>query len=314
MQAAGEDETALATQAGDVEDDGIPVIAGVTDRAWSRISYGTNYVSSGVKFLRSSETQVSLYCVFASAGSKHFCTTLLRSSTQREESELSGRGQPRASFIFLHSQSATQPSPVNQVGGRLKLRMCENSEATSQQSDASRVGPAAVKCAEWKTVIYDDSSSITLAWQRNSITNKSARLHPVNVYNDPCGLYAGIRSLGEQPRITHVTVGGLGPKTAWDCTQLPDTRTSRCVMPNISSSRVSLGPRNEPGSGSFPGRVTPGFSQERTVLNDAASGQRVFSGISRFPHLFIPALIHSHLILSSSAHNTSLLRAAQNLS
>ncbi|KAJ8888373.1 hypothetical protein PR048_007863 [Dryococelus australis] len=48
----------------------------------------------------------------------------------------------------------------------------------------------------------------------------------------------------------------------------------------------------EPGS--IPGGVTPGFPRVRIVLDDAA-GWWVFSGISRFPRPFIPALmVHEH--------------------
>ncbi|KAJ8871242.1 hypothetical protein PR048_027548 [Dryococelus australis] len=46
--------------------------------------------------------------------------------------------------------------------------------------------------------------------------------------------------------------------------------------------------------GSIPGRATPGHSHAGIVLDDAAC-RRVFSGISRFPRLFIPTLLHTHL-------------------
>ncbi|KAJ8889717.1 hypothetical protein PR048_009218 [Dryococelus australis] len=49
--------------------------------------------------------------------------------------------------------------------------------------------------------------------------------------------------------------------------------------------------RGEPGS--IPGRVTV-FSQVGIVLDNAV-GRRVFSGISRFPHPFIPAPLHIYL-------------------
>ncbi|KAJ8871237.1 hypothetical protein PR048_027543 [Dryococelus australis] len=45
---------------------------------------------------------------------------------------------------------------------------------------------------------------------------------------------------------------------------------------------------------SIPGRVTPGFSHVRLVSDDAA-GRRVFSGISRLPCPFTPALLHTHM-------------------
>ncbi|KAJ8889072.1 hypothetical protein PR048_008566 [Dryococelus australis] len=43
MQAAGEEDVAIAIQAGEVDDVGVCVIAVVTDGAWRRRSYGTNY-------------------------------------------------------------------------------------------------------------------------------------------------------------------------------------------------------------------------------------------------------------------------------
>ncbi|KAJ8866414.1 hypothetical protein PR048_032257 [Dryococelus australis] len=77
VQAAGEEK------AGDVDDDGIPVIAVITTCACSRRSYVTNHnVLSGL----------------------------------REESGLSGSGQLRAGFAFLRSQPAIQPSPVKPDG------------------------------------------------------------------------------------------------------------------------------------------------------------------------------------------------------
>ncbi|KAJ8892243.1 hypothetical protein PR048_004823 [Dryococelus australis] len=53
-----------------------------------------------------------------------------------------------------------------------------------------------------------------------------------------------------------------------------------------------------------------GFSHVEIVPDDAA-GWLVFSGISRFPSLFIPALLQTQLNQPSSALKTSLLRAAQ---
>ncbi|KAJ8884378.1 hypothetical protein PR048_016235 [Dryococelus australis] len=60
----------------------------------------------------------------------------------------------------------------------------------------------------------------------------------------------------------------------------------------------------------IPSRVTPGFSQVGILLDDAA-GRRVFSGISRFPHRYVPTLLHSHLISLSLALKTSLLNHAE---
>ncbi|KAJ8869303.1 hypothetical protein PR048_030877 [Dryococelus australis] len=56
---------------------------------------------------------------------------------------------------------------------------------------------------------------------------------------------------------------------------------------------------------SIPGGVAPRFPYVVIVPNDVA-GRRVFSGISHFPRLFIPALLHSHLASPSSALKTSM--------
>ncbi|KAJ8870398.1 hypothetical protein PR048_029419 [Dryococelus australis] len=60
---------------------------------------------------------------------------------------------------------------------------------------------------------------------------------------------------------------------------------------------------------SIPGRVT-GFSHVGIVPDDAV-GRWIFSGISRFPRLFIPVPLHTHHISPSSALKTALSRAAQ---
>ncbi|KAJ8891945.1 hypothetical protein PR048_004505 [Dryococelus australis] len=54
----------------------------------------------------------------------------------------------------------------------------------------------------------------------------------------------------------------------------------------------------------------PGFSHAGIVLDEAA-GQRVFSGISRFHHPCIPALLHTHIASPSSALDAPMLRAAR---
>ncbi|KAJ8868468.1 hypothetical protein PR048_029996 [Dryococelus australis] len=59
-----------------------------------------------------------------------------------------------------------------------------------------------------------------------------------------------------------------------------------------------------------PRPVHSGFSQVRIVA-EVAAGRRVFSGISRSPRPFIPALLHSHLASPSAALKTSMSRAAQ---
>ncbi|KAJ8866418.1 hypothetical protein PR048_032261 [Dryococelus australis] len=60
--------------------------------------------------------------------------------------------------------------------------------------------------------------------------------------------------------------------------------------------------------GSISGRGIPKFLQ--IIVPDDAAGRRVSSGISRFSCPFIPALLHPHLALSSSALKTSVLETA----
>ncbi|KAJ8876970.1 hypothetical protein PR048_021422 [Dryococelus australis] len=80
------------------------------------------------------------------------------------------------------------------------------------------------------------------------------------------------------------------------------------IRPRRESNPVRLGVsllashQGEPGS--IPGGVTPGFSPVGIVPDDAA-GRLIFSGISRFPRPFIPALLHTHLASPSSALKTS---------
>ncbi|KAJ8895099.1 hypothetical protein PR048_000424 [Dryococelus australis] len=61
---------------------------------------------------------------------------------------------------------------------------------------------------------------------------------------------------------------------------------------------------------SIPGGVALGFSHVRIVPDDAV-GQRVFSGESRFPRPFIPALLRTRLSSLSSALKTSMLKVAR---
>ncbi|KAJ8890380.1 hypothetical protein PR048_009888 [Dryococelus australis] len=64
----------------------------------------------------------------------------------------------------------------------------------------------------------------------------------------------------------------------------------------------------EPGS--IPGEVAPGFSYVGIVLDDTPCWQ-VFSEISCFYCLFIPALLHTYLTSPSSVLKISMLRATQ---
>ncbi|KAJ8867798.1 hypothetical protein PR048_031603 [Dryococelus australis] len=65
-----------------------------------------------------------------------------------------------------------------------------------------------------------------------------------------------------------------------------------------------------PRMGSIPGGFAPGFLHVRIVLDDAA-GWRFSSGITRFSHPCIAALLYTHLTSPSSALKTSMLQAAQ---
>ncbi|KAJ8882676.1 hypothetical protein PR048_014488 [Dryococelus australis] len=75
-------------------------------------------------------------------------------------------------------------------------------------------------------------------------------------------------------------------------TQLPVAPNAVEFIPYTQAFSPLASHQGEPGS--IPCRVTPGFSQVRIVPDDAA-GWQIFSGISRFPHPFITALLHSYL-------------------
>ncbi|KAJ8894333.1 hypothetical protein PR048_006958 [Dryococelus australis] len=65
-------------------------------------------------------------------------------------------------------------------------------------------------------------------------------------------------------------------------------------------------PANRQGEqGSIPGGVTPSFTHVE-IVQDGAAGRRVFSGISRFPLLCIPALLHLRLVSPLSTLKTPL--------
>ncbi|KAJ8870029.1 hypothetical protein PR048_029040 [Dryococelus australis] len=70
---------------------------------------------------------------------------------------------------------------------------------------------------------------------------------------------------------------------------------------------LDYSPPNIDEPSSIPGGVAPGFSHVGIVPDDAA-GQLVFSEMSRFPRPCTPALLHIHLVSSSSA---LILTAAQ---
>ncbi|KAJ8888368.1 hypothetical protein PR048_007858 [Dryococelus australis] len=84
-----------------------------------------------------------------------------------------------------------------------------------------------------------------------------------------------------------------------------------CVHPPPSDDQIETvsGIKNKEKPFSIRGGVAPGISHVGFVPDDAA-GRRVSSGISRFSHPFIPAMLHTHLTSPSSTLKTSTLRAA----
>ncbi|KAJ8867940.1 hypothetical protein PR048_031749 [Dryococelus australis] len=76
--------------------------------------------------------------------------------------------------------------------------------------------------------------------------------------------------------------------------------------------RLDCSPPTKANLVQSPAGSLPGFLQEGIVPVDAA-GWRVFLGISRSPHPFIPVLLHTHLTSPFSALETSMLRADKSL-
>ncbi|KAJ8884310.1 hypothetical protein PR048_016167 [Dryococelus australis] len=74
--------------------------------------------------------------------------------------------------------------------------------------------------------------------------------------------------------------------------------------------RLLTSHQGEPGL--IPSRVASGFLYVRIVPDDAARRQ-ISLGISCFPRLFIPALLHTHLTSHSSVLKTSILTSHSNL-
>ncbi|KAJ8896038.1 hypothetical protein PR048_001379 [Dryococelus australis] len=84
-----------------------------------------------------------------------------------------------------------------------------------------------------------------------------------------------------------------------------------CLRSDLPSDDLFINRRSvgrEPGS--ILDEIVPGFSHVRIVRDDA-SGRRVFTVLSRFPHPCILALLHTHLTSPSSVLKHSMLRAAQ---
>ncbi|KAJ8887552.1 hypothetical protein PR048_013768 [Dryococelus australis] len=105
------------------------------------------------------------------------------------------------------------------------------------------------------------------------------------------------------PSLTPVWFGPL-KENIQNITSFSDTGRykSKDVHHSLQTVRLLASHLGEPGS--IPGRVTAASSKVGIVL-DSAVDWHVFSGISCFPRLCIPALLHFHLDSHSSALKTS---------
>ncbi|KAJ8895435.1 hypothetical protein PR048_000767 [Dryococelus australis] len=110
-------------------------------------------------------------------------------------------------------------------------------------------------------------------------------------------------------RVSHVANSRPSPVVVRALHAGPRTHTS--LERTTRETAIPPSPPTQGEQGSIPGRVTTGFLQARIAADDNTAGRRIFSGVSRFPHAFIPALLSSHLTLPSSALKISLLRAAE---
>ncbi|KAJ8894046.1 hypothetical protein PR048_006656 [Dryococelus australis] len=109
----------------------------------------------------------------------------LRKDFQREESELSGReGQLCASFTFLHSQSAIQPNPINQmaiflqVGGRLKALF-----TMSSRQSAARSRQSEMSCSTTIPIL-------TTSHDQHTQTNRIATCIALHEKNRTCSIFS----------------------------------------------------------------------------------------------------------------------------
>ncbi|KAJ8869375.1 hypothetical protein PR048_030951 [Dryococelus australis] len=101
-----------------------------------------------------------------------------------------------------------------------------------------------------------------------------------------------------------------------DMLQMKDVYDCRCTQHGTGGRCLDIfrwfnySPPTKANWGQFPARLSRRFLHVGIVPDDA-SGRRVFSGISRFPCPFIPALLHTHLASPTSALRASMVRAAQ---
>ncbi|KAJ8891905.1 hypothetical protein PR048_004461 [Dryococelus australis] len=107
----------------------------------------------------------------------------------------------------------------------------------------------------------------------------------------------------------------LHPDEQTRCTYGLRTTSSlltRRLLTSPPHMRTQMTPPAYGEPGSITRGVAPGFSHEGIATDDAA-GRRIFSGISLFPLLCIPSLLHAHRASPSSALKTSIVtRAASN--
>ncbi|KAJ8878713.1 hypothetical protein PR048_019298 [Dryococelus australis] len=171
----------------------------------------------------------------------------------------------------------------------------------SSAERASRSGP-----------VRDDNDDDSDGWLAQTLSRKYTRdpaTPSETIPTDPLPLLrhlqlAPLPSLGHHPSACDVS--GWKPL-------ILDRSCDRPYVDAVPRELMFHGPLPAPSScrafrepGSTPGGITPGFLQVGIVLDDVA-GWRVFSGIFRFPRPYIPTLLHTHLVSSSSALKSSTL-------
>ncbi|KAJ8889176.1 hypothetical protein PR048_008670 [Dryococelus australis] len=170
--------------------------------------------------------------------------------------------------------------------------------------------PACSKYEMWRCVFrvgreatWDIPANQSLAIPYSPLFQSRNLLQPVGIGPNPrshgCGRVKPVSLLAEHYSLRW---GLLSPTQYLS----PTPSCSSGVVVRLLASHLG-----EPVS--IPGGVARGFSHVG-IVPDNGAGWWGFLGISRFPYPFIPALLHTHLASLSSALNTSMLRAAQNLS
>ncbi|KAJ8876764.1 hypothetical protein PR048_021211 [Dryococelus australis] len=144
----------------------------------------------------------------------------------------------------------------------------------------------------WKRGGYGAASECKRG--KPAVTHKTRRL----------AASSGTMSSAKNPGVTSP---GIEPDSLWQeaSTDIAaPTTTCNCVEESalsIAQSTKRTGLNLLPCNSGFSGMV---------IVPDDAVDRQVFSGISRFPHLFVPTLLHSHLNSTPSVLKSSLLSAA----